>query len=343
MLVLLAAGVVLPQAGCGPPSGTLTDADDSAGPTVGDAALAARVESYLQGSRDRTAAGIRAVLVALEERSVLQHYRGRAPVHADDIGEITTSIVSILIGIALADGTIDDLDARLPDLLPRRAGEMSRPVTGITLRNLLAVRSGLPDDRTAWQSRPDAVGEILAIREVDPPGQYIKYSRGGAHLLAAVLAEASGMPPLDYARSRLLEPLGIGPTTWTADRQGVNLGYGGWRMPATAMLRVGQLMLGRGTWLGRALVPAAWVRGLTTGRTPTDRLGYTWWLFASNGRPAYAAAGRDGQTIEVVPDLGLVVAVAAGPSERKAFLDAGPADSVRALVSSVIIPSLPGS
>jgi CubicO group peptidase (beta-lactamase class C family) len=74
-----------------------------------------------------------------------------------------------------------------------------------------------------------------------------------------------------------------------------------------------ELYLGQGTWHGRRVVPAQWVRRSTTpvqlaSQEDGSSYGLLWWLFELDGHSAYAASGSFGQGVVVVPDLRLVVA-----------------------------------
>ena len=56
---------------------------------------------------------------------------------------------------------------------------------------------------------------------------------------------------------------------------------------------------------------------------PGARYGYQWWITTADGHHAFAASGYGAQLIEVVPELDLVVVVAARVPDRPS-LDNGP-------------------
>jgi CubicO group peptidase (beta-lactamase class C family) len=73
---------------------------------------------------------------------------------------------------------------------------MKPSTSAITLRRLLTMTSGLPEDQDPrsidlTKSR-DWVGDILRIGAVDSPGVFA-YSSSGSHLLSAILVQATGM------------------------------------------------------------------------------------------------------------------------------------------------------
>jgi CubicO group peptidase (beta-lactamase class C family) len=97
------------------------------------------------------------------------------------------------------------------------------------------------------------------------------------------------------------------------------------------MARIGYLMLRRGHWSGRQIVPEAWVKestSLQTARVETNPAhmrngvfgyGYLWWVFdhprkSSDNEGAFVALGALGQDILVVPSLDLVVVHKTAPN-----------------------------
>jgi CubicO group peptidase (beta-lactamase class C family) len=94
---------------------------------------------------------------------------------------------------------------------------------------------------------------------------------------------------------------------------------GGLRLRPRDMAKIGQLVLSGGRWNGRQVVSKAWIDASTKPwlkATGGHFYGYLWWLGRSmvNGREVHwiGALGRGGQSIRIVPELDLVVAVTAG-------------------------------
>ncbi len=77
----------------------------------------------------------------------LELYRnGGGPNHYSHLWSVTKSVVSTLVGIAIAEEKISSLDATLPELLPDNAAQMSPDQRSITLRQLLTMSAGLSDE-----------------------------------------------------------------------------------------------------------------------------------------------------------------------------------------------------
>ncbi len=157
------------------------------------------------------------------------------------------------------------------------------------------------------------------------------YSNPDAHLVAAILTQATGKSALDFAREVLFDPLGIdttsaieplavpsnfatykaAPFAWPIDPQHVNLGYSLLTLRPRDMLAIGELYLNDGRWQGRQVLPASWVSDATSAQVKTfdtwESYGYLWWVTTADRDTAYAAVGAGGQLIEVIPSRRLVV------------------------------------
>jgi CubicO group peptidase (beta-lactamase class C family) len=282
---------------------------------------------------------VRAVLVSVCGKTVLERYQGATASDSRNIASVTKSFVSSLVGLALADGSLRSLDQTLVQLLPNQARFMTPAVASTTLRQLLTMTAGLDQDLSdgefgTWTESTNFVRSILRDGVSGPVKHEFGYSSASSHLLAAILTRATGRPLLDYARARLFDPLGINtrpaaqPTldpaallaynyrpgfAWPIDGQGNSFGAAFLKITPRDMLKLGQLYLNGGRWNGKQVLPAAWVRAATTAQVPTDggrggqSYGYQWWVTTAGQDPAYAAVGFGGQLIEVVPRRKLVI------------------------------------
>jgi CubicO group peptidase (beta-lactamase class C family) len=144
------------------------------------------------------------------------------------------------------------------------------------------------------------------------PGTQFNYCSGCSHLLSAIVQETTEMSPRDFADQYLFKPLGISNVKWDTDAAGTPIGgWGLWLTPRD-MAKLGYLYLRHGEWNGQQIVSAQWVENATRTHTATDSdlgYGYQWWTYPSLA--AFAALGRDGQTIFVVPDLDLIIVTTA--------------------------------
>lgn len=276
----------------------------------------ARAYAFADGKRTQ------GVVVVRHGKLVAEWYADRADASSYAASwSVGKSVASALVGIALDQGLIADLDVPIADYVPSWQGTDHET---ITLRSVMTMSSGLD-----WLEAYDiasfndsdviqmvvAEGSTLAIVEAQPiaypPGERFNYSSGDAMLLSAVIEGASGMTAEAYAQEHLFGPLGITGAEWWRDTAGQTLTWCCLDMRSRDFARFGQLFLDGGEHDGAPIVPAAWVADSVTPSPAYEGYGYMWWLIGETDPrlppDTYAAIGHDGQWIYVVPSLDLVV------------------------------------
>jgi len=282
-----------------------------------------RFDTAALDAKLRAEPGVLSVLVQRNGRLVFErYYRGSARAARLDVFSVTKSVVSTLIGIALAEHKLRSLDQRLGEFFPRDVQHArDKRVRNITLRQLLEMRSGYRDVAVAQSD--DWVHTQVDRPLAEDPGSGWAYDNGSYHLLSAVLTKATGLTANAWAQRVLLGPLGISPPVWATDGQGHSLGNTGLRLSSRDLVRLGDLYLHGGRWNGRQLVPSAYVRAAThryTNLGGGSGYGYGWWVLG--GRPAgFAALGYGGQAIAVYPRRQVVVVVTGSGDRLQRVLD----------------------
>jgi CubicO group peptidase (beta-lactamase class C family) len=253
----------------------------------------------------------------------------------------TKSVVSTLIGIAIDKAYIDRTDHRIVDFFAGRTFDnLDSQKEAMTLEDVLTMRTGLdwqegdPAYQTLYRSR-DWVQFMLDKPMVAPAGSQFNYCSGCTHILSAILQQTTGMNPRDFADQYLFKPLGISNATWETDVAGTPIGGWGLQLTPRDMAKLGYLYLQGGQWNGRQIVSAQWVDKATHAHTKTDGelgYGYQWWTYPS--LDAYAALGRYGQTIFVVPGADLVIVTTAQLDNH---------DAIFQLIEQYILPAVHNS
>lgn len=259
---------------------------------------------------------VRSLLIARHGRLVFEHYYGDAsPEKLQDIQSMTKSVSSALAGIALKKGLIQSLDNKVLDYYPEYQSAISdQRVREITIRHLLIMASGIDEMQLSFdKALSEPIAEILRRRLLFQPGHGFKYSSPAAHLLGGVLRKATGRSVLDFAKTELFDPLGMGHVEWYADSKGLQSGglSGLWR--ARDLLKLGELYLRHGTWRGTELIAPAYIaesvrvqnRGEFYGEKAT--YGFMWWITSVGEHEAFYARGYGGQYLMVIPRADLVV------------------------------------
>jgi CubicO group peptidase (beta-lactamase class C family) len=268
---------------------------------------------------------IHSLLIIRNGHLIMEAYR--YPYDADTLHAImscTKSFTSALIGIALEQGYITDVNRPVIEFFPdRQIANLDEAKQGMTLEHLLTMSGGFdwPGGMTEqptlseWTQSPDWVQFVLDRPLSDPPGTRFVYNTGGSHLLSAILQSTVGMTAEAFATTNLFTPLGITDWYWSTDPQGINGGGGGLWLRPQDMAKFGYLYLNGGQWDGQQVVPADWVaeswrRQITAGGNwLADGYGYQWWV---DGSGYFMALGYGGQYIVVVPDRNLIMVATSG-------------------------------
>lgn len=275
-----------------------------------------------------------------------------------DLRSVTKSIVSVLFGIALADGAINSIDEAFVSYFPDYADLVTPELSRIRLRDLLSMTSGIRWDEstypytdsrnseTAMDWASDRIRHILSEPIEVAPGERFNYSGGDVALIAAIIARATGTPLEEYAKSKLFDPLGITDFEWLKDGAGDPIAASGLRLRPRDMAKIGQLMLQAGRWDGQQIVPADWVETSTSFRAQIQpdlrcgtQYGYYWWLGAicdeATRIPLVRALGNGGQKIWLLREPEVVIVMTAGLYNRR---NQSVDDAARAILSALSLP-----
>jgi CubicO group peptidase (beta-lactamase class C family) len=301
--------------------------------------LAERLDAALA---DPANAGLHAVVLVRDGRLVYERYLtgddeiwGRrkqgvvfGPDSLHDVRSISKSVVGLLYGIALAEGRVPPPDAPVLASFPEYADLAADPArAAITVETALTMTMGTEWDENipysdpanseiAMNRAPDSLRFVLDRPLVTTPGTDWSYNGGATEALAALIARGNDGDFLGYLESRLLTPLGIDRYEWITDYYGVPHAASGLRLRPRDTARIGQLVLDRGSRAGAQVVPADWIDASVGAGVPADYgcdYGRQWWLCPlPSGRRVIEGAGWGGQSLLLLPDLGIVFAANAG-------------------------------
>ena len=333
--ILITLMILSLVAGCGGTGETTTKESGEYWPTEGwrtstpeeqnmDSVKLDGVITYIEGM-NKGGMYIDSVVVVRHGRIVLEEYP--RPDYDEDkphiLHSVTKSFVSALVGIAIEQGYIEGIHARIVDLFSDRTMDnMDEQKESITLEDYLTMKAGYEWEewKYAYTDRrndyiraiyysSDPVQYVLDLPMMEEPGVRWNYNGGTTHLLSALITEVTGYDTLDFAREHLFSPLGIKDVSWEQDRHGIYYGGGGLSLKPRDAAKFGYLYLHNGNWDGKQVVPADFVAEAVKSHylsSATSGYGYqSWWTYPQDG--VYYAAGLYGQRIYVAPELDLVV------------------------------------
>jgi CubicO group peptidase (beta-lactamase class C family) len=262
----------------------------------------------------------------------------------------TKSIIGTLIGIAIDKDSLQSVHQKLVEFFPGRTIQnLDMQKKTITLQNLLSMTPGLTcqDLSSAGQGMnkaDDWIQYLLDLPVSDPAGSRWIYCSGAAHLLSAILQNATGMDARSYANTYLFKPLGIPEVPeqdWNTDPKGVTNGVAGLYLAPRDLAKYGYLYLKKGNWNGQQVVPTQWVEESTREQAyigPDDyvggldrRFGYMWSIFPE--LKYYGYLGMGGQELFVLPEKNLVIVFTGA-------LQVGKEAALLRLVNDYIVPAV---
>ena len=232
------------------------------------------------------------------------------------------SWVATLIGVAIKEGKIKNIDQKICDFLPEFCQENKKE---ITIKNLLTMSSGLN-----WsESYYNPLGQIaeayygtnikrliLDLKVIEPSGKVFKYHSSCTQLLAFVLEEATGVSINEYASAKLWKPFGAKHSAfWNTDvEHGDEKAFGCINSNARDFARLGKFYLNNGKWNGVQLIDSTFAKEATTtanllneNGSPNRSYGYHFWLAERKGFEIFYARGLWGQYVICIPELEMII------------------------------------
>lgn len=301
---------------------------------VDESAVERLVQSIIDMQMDEAdAPEIEALLMARHGHLILEEYfHGFSREQLHNIRSAGKSLTMTAIGAAMHHGAPLRLDSRVYQVLnggSLPAGLENRKRT-MTLENLLTMSSGFycddTDDKAPGNEdyigdvleEPDWVKYSLTVPMVTDPGENSVYCSMQPNLALAMLGAATHENPVSTFDRLVARPLQIGRYAWMLDPIDRPYGGGGVAIGARDFLKFGQLMLNDGTWNGRRILDAGFVKAGTSGQYHLRNVlyGYLWWVedypYKERMVRSYSARGAGGSLVFVVPELDLVVETMGG-------------------------------
>ncbi|WP_299406652.1 serine hydrolase [Acaryochloris sp. IP29b_bin.148] len=237
-----------------------------------------------------------AFLVMHQGKIVVEKYwRGHDSNAYTNSMSLAKTVLSLLIGIAIAEGDIQSELDPVAKYVPEWAKDDRAK---ITIQDLLKMQSGLRDyeatndpfsDVVQMYLGTDAKAAALKVPAVSPPGQAFAYVNANSQILGLVLERATGQRYGQYLATKLWQPMGAQEAQLWLDRpEGNAKPFCCLFARSQDWLRVGQLLLNAGKVDQQQLVPANWIKKMITSDGVEPIYGYHIWLKArTEGGPGY--------------------------------------------------------
>jgi len=223
------------------------------------------------------------------------------------------SITTSLLGKAVKDGYIKNLDQPISDFYPQYKGSKT------TVGDLSSMASGLdwvesytsPFSVTARANYDDDLAETILNQKVTKtPGKEFEYLSGSTQLLGMVIQKATGKQLANYLSESFWQPLGAkSDALWQLDDDENKLAKAFCCISSNArdFARFGKLYKDHGKWNGNQILDSTFVATATQSRFSGQPYGYGFWISDYNDKHTFTMRGILGQYVITIPEENLIV------------------------------------
>ena len=309
--------------------------------------VVAAVDSFVNATQTRPVAPdsitLHSIMIVKHGQVVFEKwFNGQAAETPHAMYSVSKTFTATAVGLAINEGKLNITDPVVkffPDKLP---AEQSENLKAMTVRDLLTMTCGHDEEPNSMhKDSVDWVQAFLAWPVKHKPGEYYLYNSFGTYMLSAIVQKVTGEKLIDYLDTRLFQPLHIARPEWEESPQGINCGGWGLSLKTEDMAKMGLLFLQQGKWNGKQIVPAEWLKEMSSYQVPSapsgtrfedlekaglnkdnnewvQGYGYQMWICRHN---AFRADGYAGQYIIIFPDRDAVLVLTTSSSLYQPYMD----------------------
>ena len=235
---------------------------------------------------------------------------------------VAKSFTSTLVGAAIKDGYIKNIDDKVSDYIPDLKGSV---YDDVTIKQLLTMTSGVKWNEDYADPKSDValfnahkaetgvdvtVSYMRKLKREVPPGTKWVYKTGETNLIGVLVSSATKKNLSDYLAEKIWRPFGMEQdASWLLGSTGHEISGCCVQASTRDFARFGLFMLGGGMAEGKSVLPEGWIAAATTKRADIGDAefgyGYQWW---TRNDGSYAARGIFGQGIFIDPKRKLIIA-----------------------------------
>lgn len=277
----------------------------------------------------------RGLIVIKDNKIVLENYYNTFwRNHIHDIRSAGKSITALLLGVAIKDGLVKNLEQDVYSFFPKeKHPSIHEDYKKVKLIYLLNMVSGLDADSDnsqtmgsegKWIAKEDWLGYLLSVPLSSDPGKKWVYADINVVLLGAIIEEKSGMSLRDYAKQKVFEPLGIKEFYWYTNAANQTGAAGNLYISTLDFAKLGLLVANKGKWGSKQVADEAYINRLLNENSAAigdynplaDGYGMLWYRtkrkFGNREINYLWASGNGGNHLVVVPEENMVVAMTSG-------------------------------
>jgi hypothetical protein len=261
--------------------------------------------------------GFQSIIVSKDDNIIFQY--GDITYNKGYLASCRKSILSILYGMynININETLEELN--IDDKI-----KLSDTEKSATIKNLLSARSGI-----YHPASNDGDDKNKPERHSKKPGEIFVYNNWDFNVLGTIFEQKTSLTiydglndlgkkigfedyDLEFNKKKYRERINQHNDTALSIHPPYHI-----YLSARDMLKIGKLMMNKGKYNKKQIVPKKWIKKITYLHTKSEKpkyqtgYGYMWWVFDENKDNslygAYMANGSNGQSIIVVPKLSLII------------------------------------
>ncbi|WP_394751353.1 serine hydrolase domain-containing protein [Spongiimicrobium salis] len=277
----------------------------------------------------------RALIVIKDNKLAIEYYYNSFwRNHIHDIRSAGKSITSLLLGVAIQEGYIKDLNQDVYSFFPKKKYPLiNEDYKKVRLIHLLNMVSGLdadsdnsdtPGNAGYWIAKDEWVNYLLSIPLARKPESKWIYADINAVLIGAIIEEKTGMSLRDFAKKYVFDQLEIKEFYWYTNISNQTGGAGNLYISALDFAKLGCLISNKGKWGNEQIVNSDYVNRLINESSNAigdynplaDRYGMLWYRskrkFGTKEVEYLWASGNGGNHLVIVPKKNMVIAMTSG-------------------------------
>jgi CubicO group peptidase (beta-lactamase class C family) len=278
----------------------------------------------------------RALIVIKDNKLAIEYYYNSFwRNHIHDIRSAGKSITSLLLGVAIQEGFIEnDLNQDVYSFFSKQKyPSINEDYRRVKLIHLLNMVSGLdadsdnsdtPGNAGKWMAKDEWVNYLLSISLTREPETQWVYADINAVLVGAIIEEQTGMSLKDFAKQYVFDPLEIKEFYWYTNASNQTGGAGNLYISSLDFAKLGYLVLNEGKWGNEQIANSNYIRQLINQNSNAigeynplaDGYGMLWYKskrkFGTEEVGYLWASGNGGNHLVIVPEKNMVIAMTSG-------------------------------
>jgi CubicO group peptidase (beta-lactamase class C family) len=236
---------------------------------------------------------------------------------------VSKTFTSMAVGIAISEGYFKINDYVI-EFFPKISYICTNEyLKKMTIHDLLCMGTGhseCPVNKADWKNGQEWDITQLFFDEpiVFEPGIHFTYDNSATYMLSKIITITTGTNLDEYLNEKIFKHLGIKKPKWDTCPKGIPQGFSGLYLTAEQLSRFGQLILDKGAWEGKQLIPSSYIEQATSVQIKTNDFnpgfatadhhqGYGYQIWMNSYPNSYRMDGMYGQYVVIIPDKKAVI------------------------------------